>query len=88
MDYLNVFAVSCSMALDSCCCGASDSIKENNIKIWKIILIALTFGIFQSGMSIIGYFVGYSFKDTVLNYIPWISFSILMLLGIKSIIEL
>lgn len=38
-------------------------------------------------MPVIGYFIGYSFKDILEAYIPWIAFSLLTLLAIKSFVE-
>lgn len=38
-------------------------------------------------MPVIGYFIGFSFKNYLEAYIPWIAFVILTLLGIKSLYE-
>jgi putative Mn2+ efflux pump MntP len=36
---------------------------------------------------VIGYFVGYAFKDYIIKYIPFIAAGILGILGVKSIVE-
>ncbi len=38
-------------------------------------------------MPVIGYFLAYIFKDTIISYIPWIAFGVLLLLGLKSIYD-
>lgn len=87
LDWVNIVLTSLSMSVDAMTVSAVDSIQEKNMKKTKSILIALVFGLFQFMMPIIGYFIGYSFKDILEAYIPWIAFSLLTLLSIKSLID-
>ena len=87
LDWINIVLTSLSMSVDAMTVSAVDSIQEKNMKKIKSILIALVFGLFQFIMPIIGYFIGYSFKDILEAYIPWIAFSLLTLLSIKSLID-
>lgn len=87
LDWVNIVLTSLSMSVDAMTVSAVDSIQEKNMKKIKSILIALVFGLFQFIMPLIGYFIGYSFKDILEAYIPWIAFSLLTLLSIKSLIE-
>ena len=87
LDWFNIVLTSLSMSVDAMTVSAVDSIQEKNMKKIKSILIALVFGLFQFIMPIIGYFIGYSFKDILEAYIPWIAFSLLTLLSIKSLID-
>lgn len=84
MDYLSAFTLGISMAADAMCASASDGIKDNKMTKVKSILIPLSFGIFQFGMPVIGYFLGYLFKDYITEYIPWIAFAVLLFLSLKS----
>lgn len=84
MDYLSAFTLGISMAADAMCASASDGIKDNKMTKVKSILIPLSFGIFQFGMPVIGYFLGYLFKDYITDYIPWIAFAVLLFLSLKS----
>lgn len=72
------------MAADAMVAAASDGIKESKMNKAKTVLISLSFGIFQTVMPVIGYFLGYSIKDHIIDYISWIAFSILFLLSLKS----
>ena len=38
-------------------------------------------------MPVIGYFVGYAVYDYIEVYIPWIAFAVMLILGLKSIID-
>ena len=87
MDWINVSLTSVSMAVDAMTVGAVDGIQEKRMRLWKVFLIALTFGIMQMLMPIIGYFIGYSFRDVLETYIPWIAFALLTLLSLKSLYD-
>ena len=86
-DIVNVTLTSLSMSVDAMTVGAIDGLEEKDMKMVKVILIALTFGIFQAIMPIIGYFIGFSFKDVLETYIPYIAFTLLLILSIKSLID-
>ena len=68
LDWVNIVLTSLSMSVDAMTVSAVDSIQEKNMKKTKSILIALVFGVFQFIMPIIGYFIGYSFKDILEAY--------------------
>lgn len=84
MDYFGAFTLGVSMAADSMCASASDGIKDNRMGKLKSVLIPFSFGFFQFIMPVIGYFLGYSIKDYVVDYIPWIAFGVLLFLSLKS----
>ena len=52
-----------------------------------MVFLSFLFGLFQFGMPVLGYFVGQTFEQYVSAYIPWIGFCLLMLLGIKSLVD-
>lgn len=87
MDFTQTILISLSMSVDAMTVNITNAISEKDIKKVKLILIALSFGIFQFVMPVIGYCAGKPFVDKISNFIPWIGFSLLMLLGLHSIIE-
>lgn len=76
-----------TMAIDALTVGAVDGVVEKKMKIWKVFFIAFIFGLLQFAMPVVGYFIGYAFKDFLLVAIPWIAFGLLGLLSIKSLFE-
>ena len=88
MDWLNVSLVSVSMAVDTMTVGATDGLREPDMPKAKMVFIPFCFGLFQFLMPVIGYFIGFSFQEQLEAYIPWIAFSLLTFLSLKSIIEL
>lgn len=87
IDWVNTLLTSVSMSIDAMTVNATNGLKEKGMPIWKMLLISLSYGIFQFLMPCIGYFVGFSFKDQLEKYIPWIAFTLLGLLAIKSFID-
>lgn len=96
IDWVNTIFVSISMSVDCMTVGATDGIKEPNMKKSKIFLLTFFFGLFQYLMPTIGYFifyfvVNYGLSENVTTkmqtYVPWIAFVLLSLLGIKNIFE-
>lgn len=90
MDFLNIFLVSLSMSVDAMTVNATNGIKNENIKKYKLVLIGLVFGVFQFVMPLIGYFIAYAFRqylDNIKTAIPWIAFALLMFLAINSFVE-
>ena len=87
MDWLNVCLVSLSMATDSRTVSTTDGLLEPKMKIGKRLLISFVMAAFQFGMPLLAYCIGYPFQEQLEKYVPWIGFSLLLLLGIKSIAE-
>ena len=75
------------LAMDAFAVSMSNGLKENKMKLKKILLIAITFGIFQGVMPLIGYLVGYSLIEYIDKFVPWIALALLGFLGIKMIID-
>lgn len=75
------------LAMDAFAVSMSNGLKENKMKLKKILLIAITFGIFQGIMPLIGYLVGYSLIEYIDKFVPWIALALLGFLGIKMIID-
>ena len=75
------------MSADAMTVNATNGLRETNISKWKLLFAAFLFGVFQFVMPVIGYFIGYSFREQPEAAIPWIGFALLMLLGIKCIVD-
>ncbi len=78
------------LAMDAVSVSVADSIKEPAMTRGKKTIIALTFGVFQFLMPLIGWFlVGTAVKmmGWLMKFTPWISLILLTILGIKMIRE-
>ena len=87
VDILTMILTSVSMSIDAMTVNATNGLAEKTIKQGKMVFLSFLFGLFQFGMPVLGYFVGQTFEQYVSAYIPWIGFGLLMLLGIKSLVD-
>lgn len=96
IDWLEATLTSLSMSVDCMTIGATDGIKEPDMKKGKLFLLTFFFGFFQYLMPTIGYFILYLIVHFGLSqevtsqlekYIPWIAFLLLGFLGVKNIID-
>ena len=87
VDILTMILTSVSMSIDAMTVNATNGLEEKTIKQGKMVFLSFLFGLFQFGMPFLGYFVGQTFEQYVSAYIPWIGFGLLMLLGIKSLVD-
>ena len=87
VDILTMILTSVSMSIDAMTVNATNGLEEKTIKQGKMVFLSFLFGLFQFGMPVLGYFVGQTFEQYVSAYIPWIGFGLLMLLGIKSLVD-
>lgn len=76
-----------ALAMDAFAVSMSNGLKENKMKVAKMIVIALTFAIFQAAMPMIGYLIGHAFINYISKLIPYIALALLGFLGIKMIID-
>ena len=85
--FLNSFLLGIGLAMDACAVSMANGLNETNMKLSKHILIAVTFGVFQAIMPLIGYFIGHAFIEYIEKFIPWMALILLGFLGGKTIFE-
>lgn len=76
------------LSMDAACVSMTNGLREPNLKIKKVLLISIFFGLFQGLMPLIGYFCGHALIKYISKFIPWISLFILGFLGGKIIFDL
>ena len=84
---IRAFGLGVALAMDAFAVSMSNGLKENKMKVAKMIVIALTFAIFQAAMPMIGYLIGHAFINYISKLIPYIALALLGFLGIKMIID-
>ena len=81
--------------MDACAVSMSNGLAEPKMKLGKIFTIAGFFGVFQIIMPIFGYLavtvlsatLGENFTRIFGYLVPWIALTLLLILGIKMIVE-
>ena len=87
MGVLEILLIAIGLAMDafavSVCKGLS--MKKMNWK--KAIIVGLYFGVFQAIMPVIGYFLGATLGDLLIQIDHWIAFALLGFIGINMLKE-
>lgn len=92
MSFLSIFLIAISLAMDAFAVSMTTGLKLKKPKVSESLSIGATFGFFQCGMPIIGYFFTYFFMSKIENfnidsYTKWIAFILLVIIGINMIKE-
>jgi manganese efflux pump family protein len=87
MDILTPVLIGIALAMDcfavALARGAAPAVDKNKLAI----IFAISFGVFQTGMTILGWAAGSLFIDIIAPYDHWVAFIILAGIGTKMIIE-
>lgn len=75
------------LAMDASAVSMTNGLRFPKMKINKILLIALMFGLFQGIMPFIGYLLGSMFEKLLVNLVPWIALILLSFIGGKMFID-
>lgn len=92
---LTAIGLGAGLAMDACAVSMSNGLAEPKMKLGKIFTIAGLFGVFQIIMPIFGYLavtvlsatLGENFTRIFGYLVPWIALTLLLILGIKMIVE-
>lgn len=79
--------ISVSLSMDAFAVSLSNGLTAKKMPVKYMILTALSFGLFQGIMPLIGYLLGSLFEKWIEVAVPIIGFCILFLLGAKMIFD-
>lgn len=87
MSIIEVILTGIGLAADASSVAITKGLKEKNSNIKNSIIVASYFGIFQTIMPIIGYFIANSFYNKIINISHYIAFFLLSIIAVNMIIE-
>ncbi len=87
MGILEVLLTGVGLSMDAAAVSMTNGLNEPKMRIWKVLLIALFFGIFQGVMPLIGYFAGTLFAEAVASVAPYVALVLLGFIGGRMIYE-
>ena len=70
MDSVTLFLLACGLAMDAFAVSLSNGLCYHNLRRSQAALSAVTFGIFQAIMPVIGYFAGRFFSEAISSVDP------------------
>ena len=88
MLYIEVLLLAIGLSMDSLAVSVTGgAVLKNNCTAGNIIKIASVLGIFQAGMTVIGYTMGLGFEKYICAFDHWIAFILLVCIGGKMVVE-
>lgn len=87
MDVLTIALIAVGLAMDAMAVSIAKGITIEHKRRKAGLILAMSFGVFQMFMPVIGFFVGLSFKDLIMGIDHWIAFGLLVFLGSKMILD-
>lgn len=87
MDFTSILLIAIGLSMDSLAVSISQGVCSKKLQVSQALLLAVIFGFFQGAMPLLGYSIGQLFADVIRSVDHWIAFVILLLIGIKMIIE-
>lgn len=89
MNVLTILFIALSLSFDSfavsVCSGLS--MCRKHLKLRQALRIAFSLAIFQGGMPVLGWLLGGTFNDVIIQADHWIAFGLLVFLGVRMIYE-
>jgi putative Mn2+ efflux pump MntP len=87
MNLLELFLIAVGLSMDAFAVALCTGLTMNRFRVRKALIVGLYFGIFQAGMPLIGYLLGSTFADKIMDFDHWIAFILLGIIGGKMIWE-
>jgi len=83
-----IILIALGLAMDSFSVSITRGFTSSNTRMFiEALKTGFFFGLFQSLMSIIGWFAGLSFIDFISGFDHWIAFGLLVFIGVRMIYE-
>ena len=87
IDLLSISIIAIGLAIDCFAVSISGSIAMRKASPLQIIRVAFSFGVFQAGMTALGWLGGQTVAEMVESYDHWIAFGLLAIVGVHMIWE-
>ena len=87
MSLLEIILISISLAMDAFAVSVASGVALKRCCIRDALKIALSFGLFQAIMPVIGWLAGLTVKAYICKFDHWIAFGLLAFIGFKMIAE-
>jgi len=87
MDFLTVIAIAFGLSFDTFAASLSIGIISNRIRFRAATIIAFVMALFQGGLTVVGYFLGFILSKVIGAYDHWVALCILVFIGARMIID-
>lgn len=87
MSFVELLLIGVGLAMDAFAVAVCKGLTMKQIVRKKVIIIGAYFGVFQGLMPIIGFILGISFQEIIINFDHWVAFILLSVIGSNMIKE-
>lgn len=87
MELVSVFLIAAGLSVDSFAASVCSGLSIKGIRFLQAVKIAFFLALFQGGMPVIGWFIGWEINELIKDFDHWIAFILLAGLGSKMIYE-
>ena len=87
MHWIELLSTAVALAMDAFAVSMCRGLEMKKLNIRHLFLIALTFGLFQAVMPLIGYGVSFWLEEVIEPIDHWVAFALLAFIGVKMIAE-
>lgn len=84
---IQIILIGLSLSMDAFAVSITDGMCCGNLNRKKALSIPLTFGIFQAGMPLCGYFLGTLFESYIDSFDHYVAFGLLFIIGGKMFLD-
>ena len=86
MSLISAFFIALALSMDCFAVAVSTGLCHRGIPAKEILKMGISFGAFQAGMTVLGYFFGSILQKQISGIDHWIAFGLLAFLGIHMIV--
>lgn len=87
MEFVTLFCIAIGLSMDAFAVSVTNGLSYKNFKKRYVFISALTYGIFQGIMPLIGYLLGGLFFSIISRFDHWIALLLLGFIGCNMILE-
>ena len=87
MSLITIIFIAFGLALDAFAVSIASGVTIKELRINQALKVALSFGLFQAFMPLIGWLAGLTLRDFISGIDHWVAFTLLSLIGLKMIYE-
>lgn len=87
MSLIELFILAVGLSMDAFAVAVCKGLSMRQLNKKHAVVIGLYFGGFQAAMPLIGYYLGYHFKDAIASVDHWVAFILLVIIGANMVKE-
>ena len=87
MSLIELFILAVGLSMDAFAVAVCKGLSMRQLNKKHAVLIGLYFGGFQAAMPLLGYYLGYHFKDAIVSVDHWVAFILLAIIGANMVKE-